>query len=57
MTPASCRIEGILELEKGKLRFTLIKAILKATLRAGAVLREINRLEKWLRALVCLEPD
>lgn len=35
MTPASCRIEGILELEKGKLRFTLIKAILKATLRAG----------------------
>jgi pyrroline-5-carboxylate reductase len=38
-------IDGILELEEGKLRATLIKAVVKATLRT----------EKWLRALVCLE--
>ena len=33
-TPAGCTIDGILELEEGKLRVTLIKAVVKATLRA-----------------------
>ncbi len=37
-TPAGCTIDGILELEEGKLRVTLIKAVVKATERAGQLL-------------------
>jgi pyrroline-5-carboxylate reductase len=37
-TPAGCTIDGILELEEGKLRVTLIKAVVKATLRARELL-------------------
>jgi pyrroline-5-carboxylate reductase len=33
-TPAGCTIDGIMELEEGKLRVTLIKAVVKATQRA-----------------------
>lgn len=33
-TPAGCTIDGILELEEGKLRVTLIKAVVKAANRA-----------------------
>jgi pyrroline-5-carboxylate reductase len=33
-TPAGCTIDGIMELEEGKLRVTLIKAVVRATLRA-----------------------
>jgi pyrroline-5-carboxylate reductase len=33
-TPAGCTIDGIMELEEGKLRVTLIKAVMKATERA-----------------------
>jgi len=33
-TPAGCTIDGILELEDGGLRTTLIKAVVKATERA-----------------------
>jgi pyrroline-5-carboxylate reductase len=33
-TPAGCTIDGILELEDGGLRVTLIKAVVRATLRA-----------------------
>jgi pyrroline-5-carboxylate reductase len=36
----ACTIDGILELEEGKLRVTLIKAVVKATLRAGELLFE-----------------
>jgi pyrroline-5-carboxylate reductase len=39
-TPAGCTIDGILELEEGKLRVTLIKAVVKSTLRAGELLFE-----------------
>lgn len=39
-TPAGCTIDGILELEEGKLRVTLIKAVVKATQRAGELLVE-----------------
>jgi pyrroline-5-carboxylate reductase len=39
-TPAGCTIDGILELEDGKLRVTLIKAVVKATGRAGELLFE-----------------
>ena len=39
-TPAGCTIDGILELEEGKLRVTLIKAVVKATKRAGELLFE-----------------
>ena len=35
-----CTIDGILELEEGKLRVTLIKAVVKATLRARELLFE-----------------
>jgi pyrroline-5-carboxylate reductase len=34
-TPAGCTIDGILELEEGGLRVTLIKAVVKATQRAS----------------------
>jgi pyrroline-5-carboxylate reductase len=33
-TPAGCTVDGIMELEEGKLRVTLIKAVVKATHRA-----------------------
>jgi pyrroline-5-carboxylate reductase len=33
-TPAGCTVDGIMELEEGKLRVTLIKAVVKATQRA-----------------------
>jgi pyrroline-5-carboxylate reductase len=33
-TPAGCTIDGIMELEEGKLRVTLIKAVVRATQRA-----------------------
>jgi pyrroline-5-carboxylate reductase len=39
-TPAGCTIDGILELEEGKLRVTLIKAVVKAKERAGELLFE-----------------
>jgi hypothetical protein len=32
--------DGVLELEEGKMRVTLIKAVVKATLRAGELLFE-----------------
>lgn len=34
-TPAGCTIDGLLELEEGGLRVTLIKAVVRATERAG----------------------
>lgn len=37
-TPAGCTIDGILELEEGKLRVTLIRAVVRATERAGELL-------------------
>ncbi|HXI89192.1 MAG TPA: pyrroline-5-carboxylate reductase [Blastocatellia bacterium] len=37
-TPAGCTIDGILELEEGGLRVTLIKAVVKATQRAKELL-------------------
>jgi len=37
-TPAGCTIDGILELEEGGLRVTLIKAVVRATERARELL-------------------
>ena len=37
-TPAGCTVDGIMELEEGKLRVTLIKAVVKATERAQELL-------------------
>jgi pyrroline-5-carboxylate reductase len=37
-TPAGCTIDGIMELEEGKLRVTLIKAVVKAAQRAKELL-------------------
>jgi pyrroline-5-carboxylate reductase len=37
-TPAGCTIDGFLELEEGKLRVTLIKAVVKASQRAKELL-------------------
>lgn len=37
-TPAGCTIDGVMELEEGKLRVTLIKAVVKATERARELL-------------------
>ncbi len=39
-TPAGCTIDGILELEEGKLRVTLIKAVVKAAQRAAELVAE-----------------
>ena len=39
-TPAGCTIDGILALEEGGLRVTLIKAVARATERAQAIFRE-----------------
>jgi pyrroline-5-carboxylate reductase len=39
-TPAGCTIDGLLELEEGKLRVTLIKAVVKAAHRAKELLME-----------------
>lgn len=39
-TPAGCTIDGLLELEEGKLRVTLIKAVVKATERARELVLE-----------------
>ena len=33
-TPAGCTVDGLMELEEGKLRVTLIKAVVRATERA-----------------------
>lgn len=41
-TPAGCTIDGILELEEGKVRVTLIKAIVKATERARQLVQSEN---------------
>ena len=38
--PAGCTIDGILELEDGKVRVTLIKAVVKATERAKELMFE-----------------
>jgi pyrroline-5-carboxylate reductase len=37
-TPAGCTVDGVLELEEGKLRVTLIKAVVKAAHRARELL-------------------
>lgn len=42
-TPAGCTIDGILELEEGRLRVTLIKAVVKASARAGELLVQASR--------------
>jgi pyrroline-5-carboxylate reductase len=34
-TPAGCTVDGLLELEDGKLRVTLVKAVVRAAARAG----------------------
>lgn len=39
-TPAGCTIDGLLELEEGKLRVTLIKAVVQATKRAQALAKK-----------------
>jgi len=39
-TPAGSTMDGILELEDGKLRVTLIKAVMKATQRAKELIVE-----------------
>jgi len=38
-TPAGCTIDGLMELEEGKLRVTLIKAVVKAAMRAQELLQ------------------
>lgn len=39
-TPAGCTIDGLLELEEGKLRVTLIKAVVQATKRAKSLAKK-----------------
>jgi pyrroline-5-carboxylate reductase len=44
-TPAGCTVDGLLELEEGKLRVTLIKAVVRATERARELSPENKRAE------------
>jgi pyrroline-5-carboxylate reductase len=39
-TPAGCTIDGLLELEEGKLRVTLVKAVVKAAARARELVND-----------------
>lgn len=39
-TPAGCTIDGLMELEEGKLRVTMIKAVVQATKRAKALAKQ-----------------
>ncbi len=41
-TPAGCTIDGLLELEEGKLRVTLIKAVVQATKRAKTLAKQVK---------------
>ncbi|MBX9723811.1 MAG: hypothetical protein K2X81_20560, partial [Candidatus Obscuribacterales bacterium] len=41
-TPAGCTIDGLMELEEGKLRVTLIKAVVKAAERARELVNTQN---------------
>jgi pyrroline-5-carboxylate reductase len=40
-TPSGCTIDGLMELEEGKLRVTLIKAVVQATRRAEALVKAV----------------
>ena len=42
-TPAGCTIDGLMELEEGKLRVTLIKAVVKAAERARELVTNQNK--------------
>ena len=42
-TPAGCTIDGLMELEEGKLRVTLIKAVVKAAERARELVHSQNQ--------------
>ena len=44
-TPAGCTIDGLMELEEGKLRVTLIKAVVKAAERARELVHTQNNLK------------
>jgi len=45
-TPAGCTIDGLMELEEGKLRVTLIKAVVKAAERARELVNTQNSAKK-----------
>ena len=45
-TPAGCTIDGLMELEEGKLRVTLIKAVVKAAERARELVNNQNSSDK-----------
>lgn len=45
-TPAGCTIDGLLELEEGKLRVTLIKAVVKAAERAHELVKVQDKAAK-----------
>ncbi|HEV2418484.1 MAG TPA: pyrroline-5-carboxylate reductase dimerization domain-containing protein, partial [Terriglobia bacterium] len=42
-TPAGCTIDGLLELEEGGLRVTLIKAVVRAAERARQLVEKQNQ--------------
>jgi pyrroline-5-carboxylate reductase len=45
-TPAGCTIDGLMELEEGKLRVTLIKAVVKAAERARELVNVQTKIAK-----------
>jgi pyrroline-5-carboxylate reductase len=45
-TPAGCTVDGLMELEEGKLRVTLIKAVVKAAERARELVNTQNTSDK-----------
>jgi pyrroline-5-carboxylate reductase len=55
-TPGGCTIDGILELEEGKLRVTLIKAVVKATQRARTGVRVVASASRRCPASLLADP-
>jgi len=52
-TPAGCTIDGILELEEGKLHVTLIKAVVKATRAPGSCRSSTNTAHDMAEVAMC----
>jgi pyrroline-5-carboxylate reductase len=55
-TPGGCTIDGILELEEGRLRVTLIKAVVKATQRAQTGVRAVAPASRRCPASLLADP-
>ncbi len=56
-TPAGCTVDGILELEEGGLRVTLIKAVVKASQRLGVAIQLTHLKPSNVKEVPCTRID